>query len=171
MLKRCLRVDIRLTSTPAGARAEVEVKADQVGHRVPTGFADRNLLLVVEGFAQDGRAIAPLSGPLLPLHAGENSAGRPGRLYAKQLRDFDGHRPAPFWRAQSDPEDSRLMPGQPDRSSYSFPAELSRVQLRLVYRRFWEDVAVVKNWPDNEIKLVEQTIPVQAGREVRWSGP
>jgi hypothetical protein len=171
MLKRCLKVDIRLIRAPGEVRAEVEVKADQVGHRVPTGFADRNLLLVVEGFAEDGPPIAPLTGPLLPPHAGKSLAGRPGRLYAKQLRDFDGHKPAPFWRAQPNPEDSRLVPGQPDRSSYGFPAELGRVRLRLLYRRFWEDVAVVKDWPDNETKLVEQTISIEAGREVRWSGP
>src|SRR5262249_37185986 len=47
MLRRCLRLDVRLH--PNG-RAEVAVQADAVGHRVPTGFIDRNLILVLEAF-------------------------------------------------------------------------------------------------------------------------
>jgi hypothetical protein len=180
MVKRCLKMTIALRSNseevgrfskPSHVWAEVEIRAVDVGHRVPTGFADRNLLLVIEAFDRDGRPIAPRTGPLLPLHVGKSMAGRPGRLYAKQLSAFDGRRPAPFWRAQPDPDDSRLTPGQADRISYCFPAGTTRVRVRLLYRRFWEEAAILKNWPDNETELVEQTFSIIPGREVRWMGP
>lgn len=154
MLRRCLKVDVQLTSSPEGVLAEVEVRADQVGHRVPTGFADRHLLLVVEGFDAAGQPVAARTGPVLPPSTGMRFAGRRGRLYAKQLSDFAGHQPVPFWRAGPEPEDSRLLPERSDRSCYGFPAALCRVEVRLVYRRFWDEVAIQKNWPNDEIVIV-----------------
>jgi hypothetical protein len=171
MLQRGVKVHVTLRSGLDDLQVDVEVRADGVGHRLPTGFADRNLLLVVEASDPHGQSMAPRSGPVLPQHAGKSMAGRPGRLYAKQLSDFDGRKPAPFWRAQPDPEDSRLVPGRADRTSYRFPAGGSHVQVRLLYRRFWEEVAILKNWPDNEIKLVDRTFPILLGNEVRWHGP
>lgn len=171
MLKRCLSVQLTLRSSSEGVQADLEVRADHVGHRVPTGFVDRNVVLVIEAFDAEGRFVAPCTGPLLPPLAGKSLAGRPGRLYAKQLTGFDGCQPVPFWRAQPDLKDSRLFPGQPDRISYRFPVGPRKVQLRLVYRRFWEDVAVQKNWSDNETELLEQTVPVSPLHEVHWASP
>jgi Cytochrome c554 and c-prime len=162
MLKNCLKVDITVASSADEVQVEAKVQAEQVGHRVPTGFADRNLVLIVEAFDPNGRDVPLLAGRLLPPGAGKRFAGRPGRLYAKQLRDFDGRWPVPFWRAQPEVDDRRLIPGQADHSSYRFPAGPSRVQVRLVYRRFWEEVAILKDWPDNEIEVADHVIPVRS---------
>jgi hypothetical protein len=171
MLKRCVKLHILLTSNTQALQAELEVRADQVGHRVPTGFADRNLVLVIEAFDQDGHPIAPSTGPLLPPGAGKSLAGLLGRLYAKQLSDFDGHKPVPFWRAQPDPEDSRLAPGKPDRIIAHFAPGLTRLRVRLIYRPFWEEVAVVKNWPDDQTTILDQSFSVSPGKQVNWTGP
>jgi hypothetical protein len=171
MLKRCLKLHLVLSANGQELQAEVEVRTDQVGHRVPTGFADRNLVLVVEGFDNAGQAVAPRTGPLLPDRAGKRFAGSLGRIYAKQLSDFDGHTPVPFWRAQPDSNDSRLIPGRPDRISAHFPPGLSRLRVRLLYRRFWEEVAVAKDWPDNETTLLDESLAVPPGKQVDWTGP
>jgi hypothetical protein len=171
MLRDALKVAVDLKPGPAGVRAEIEVRADGAGHRVPTGFVDRNLLLVVEALAGDGSALRAQSGPILPEVAGDGLAGRPGRLYAKLLKDFDGHSPVPFWRAQPEAVDTRLVPGQADRSVFTFPAEAERVRVRVVYRRFWQQQAEVKGWTDHERTVMDQTVPVQADRPTRWSGP
>jgi hypothetical protein len=167
MLRRCLKVSASLADGGDGVRVEVAVRADQVGHRVPTGFVDRNLLLVVEGLDTDGRPVAARRGPLLAGAAGEGFAGQPGRLYAKLLKDDDGHSPAPFWRADPDARDSRLLPGQADRTVYVFPGQLDRVRIRLLYRRFWPQVAAAKHWPDNEIAVVDRLLtrlpPMRSG--------
>src|SRR5262249_24471024 len=108
MLRACLSVSARLTRTPGGLRARVTVRADRVGHRVPTGFIDRNLVLVVE--AQDaGEKPVPLtSGPTLSGLAGKGLARKAGRLYAKQWADKDGQSPLPFWRPGGRLTDTRL---------------------------------------------------------------
>jgi hypothetical protein len=171
MLQRCLKVRILLHSSVQGVRAELNVRAVQVGHRVPTGFADRNLVLVVEGYDKTGQAIAPRTGPLLPLNAGKNLAGRLGRLYAKQLSDFDGHKPVPFWHARPDADDSRLRPEETDPIVAEFAPELSRLRVRLLYRRFWEAVALAKDWPDNQTTIIDKTLFVSPGQQVQWTGP
>jgi hypothetical protein len=158
MLRRCLKVDVRLARANDALRAEVEVRADDVGHRVPTGFIDHHLLLVLEGIDDQGRPLPALQGPVLPEAAGKGLAGKPGRLYGKLLRDFQGRSPAPFWLADPAFTDSRLHPGQPDRSVYVYAPEVAQVRVRLLYRRFWQEVADVKGWPDNEIPVLEKTL-------------
>src|SRR5262249_2198196 len=93
MLRRCLKVNV----TKNDARVSVEVRAENVGHRVPTGFIDRNLVLIVEGEDSNGVPLKLVKGPLLPPSAGKKMAGLPGRLFAKQLSDPEGLSPIPFW--------------------------------------------------------------------------
>ena len=88
MLKRCVTVDLSLRSGREGLQVDVEVRADQVGHRVPTGFADRNLLLVVEALDKDGQSLAPRSGPLLPRQVGKRLAGRSGPSLRQAVERF-----------------------------------------------------------------------------------
>jgi hypothetical protein len=159
MLRQCLHVGGRLERGADGVRAVVEVRADGVGHRVPTGFADHNLVLVVDGLTAAGASVAPRSGPRLPELAGKDVAGRPGRLYAKVLRDFDGHSPAPFWRADPALTDTRLEPGRTDRLDIRFPPEVEQLRVRLLYRRFWPEVADLKGWTDNEIVVFDRRCP------------
>src|SRR5439155_3775494 len=106
-------------------------------------------------FDAAGNTLPASDGPTLPHVTGRDVAGRSGRLYAKLLRDFDGRAPAPFWRADPDFADTRLTPGEPDVSRYRFPPAAVRVRLRLLYRRFWPEVAAVKGWTDNERVVAE----------------
>ena len=160
MLRRSLHVSSSAARQQEVVRVEVEVSAENVGHHVPTGFVDRNLVLVVQGLDDAGRSLPALKGATLPRVAGAAWTGGAGRLYARLLKDFDGHSPVPFWRADPAASDSRLRPGQPDCSSYVFPGGVQRVRVRLLYRRFWPEVAERKSWPDNEMVIVDQTVAV-----------
>jgi hypothetical protein len=157
MPRDCVQVSAELRRGPEGAVAEVRVRADGVGHRVPTGFIDRHLLLVVEGLTADGKALLARTGPTLPAAAGPDLAGRPGRLYAKFLRDPDGNGPVPFWREGAEATDTRLSPGEVDRADFVFPAAVVRLRTRLLYRRFWQEVARGKGWPDRDLIVNERT--------------
>jgi hypothetical protein len=163
MLRRCVSVDTSLERHGDEVRARVSVHADGAGHRVPTGYIDRQLLLVAEGVDAQGRPLAPLrSSTLLPDEAGRELAGKPGRLYAKRLRDESGHRPAPFWSHDGkEPIDTRLTPGQIDRLDLAYPAELARLRLRVFYRRFWDEVVRIKGWRDQDVTVVDQTYRVK----------
>ena len=126
---------------------------------MPTGFIDRHLILAVEGQAADGRVLRPRSGPALPAAAGPDLAGKPGRLYAKLLKDFDGRSPVPFWRADPEPADNRLTPGRADELIFVLPADLARLRVRVLYRRFWQEVARAKGWPDRDLTVLDQSFP------------
>jgi hypothetical protein len=131
MLRRCLKIKASIK----GNRVEVELLADNVGHRVPTGYFDRNIILHME--AVDGaRQAVPLTvGPVLPA-AAVPWQGMPGKVYAKQAPAGNG-KPLPFWLTEADAEDTRLWPGQPDRTTFTFARPPARVRLRCVYQRLW----------------------------------
>jgi hypothetical protein len=135
---------------------EVVVSVRDVGHRVPTGFPDRHLLLVVDVQPQSDE-VPQAFGPVLPEAAGAALAGRPGKLFAKQLTGLDGDFPAPFWRASPEFIDTRLRTERPDRSRFRF-LNPRRVELRLLYRRFWAATTASKGWPDETVVLVRKTI-------------
>jgi len=161
MLREAVSLSAVLRRDQGAVRAEVEVRADGAGHRLPTGFIDRHLLLVVDALDADGKSLPLKKGPVLSSVVGPALAGRPGKLYAKLLTDFDGHSPAPFWRADPEPTDTRLTPGQPDRLTFDFPERTARLGLRLLYRRFWQQVADEKHWPDNESVVVDRVVRVE----------
>jgi hypothetical protein len=171
MLRRCLHVSIEAKRHSDFLEATVEIRADQVGHRVPTGFVDRNLLLVVEALGPADSSPPPTAGQRLPALAGESWAGKAGRLYAKRLTDFDGRTPVPFWRARPEVEDNRLVAGQPDIIQWRLDPTTTRLRLRLIYRRFWPETSKVKGWPSDEIVVFDHEMFVDSERNVRWSSP
>jgi hypothetical protein len=168
MLRRCLRLTLRLEQKEDRLRVNVQLWADDVGHRVPTGFVDRHLILAVEAFDQAEKRLSAERGPVLPPRAGAELAGIAGKLYAKHLQDFEGHGPAPFWRADANLVDTRLAPASVDDVALWFSGQAQRLRLRLVYRRFWAEVATAKSWPDNELVLIDQVFPLRAG-EFTWT--
>jgi hypothetical protein len=157
MLRRCLQLDVRCRKEDGRLHVEVTLRAEQVGHRVPTGFIDRHLLLTVEAFDRGGAAVPLLAGSVLAAPAGD-LAGRPGWLYAKLLVGDKGATPLPFWVTGSEVHDTRLVPGPPDQRSFVFPAHAARVDVRLVYRRFWHSVAAARGWTDNDLVVVARRI-------------
>ncbi|HEY7327545.1 MAG TPA: multiheme c-type cytochrome [Gemmataceae bacterium] len=158
MLRRAVKVAVDFERRSDTVRARVQLWTEGVGHRLPTGFVDRHLLLVVEGQTVDGRTGSLKEGPKLPPLAGDELAGRPGRLYARVLRDFEGHSPVPFWLASPDsPPDTRLIPGKVEEDIFDFSTTLTSLRLRVLYRRFWPEVARSKHWPDDDLLVLERT--------------
>jgi hypothetical protein len=159
MLRRCLSCDAELRRGPGGVEAEVRLRVEGAGHRVPTGYIDRQLILVAEAVDAGGRELAAEEGPTLPAAVGKPLAGRQGRLFARVLRDESGHSPAPFWRTDgAEPTDTRLTPGATERVRWRFPTGMSRLRLRVLYRRFWDEVARSKGWPDRDLTVFDQSV-------------
>jgi hypothetical protein len=159
MLRRCLTLQVR---TNAPGEIEIEVAAQNVGHRVPTGFPDRQVILVVEGFDATDKHVPLLDGPRLPASVGKWQ-GLPGRLYAKQLFGEGERTPTPFWLPILKTQDTRLIPEQPDRQTFQFPVNVRRVRVQLWYRRFWQDVADARGWTDNDSLIHENIWPSAKG--------
>jgi len=155
MLRRSLTISADAVSDDGGMKVTVRLQADHVGHKVPTGFVDRNLLLVVESLGPDG-SCSSSEGPKLPSFVGKEWAGKAGKVYAKRLSDYQGNSPVPFWRARPEVEDTRLIPGQADLVQWRFPLGPNRVHLRIIYRRFWPETAKTKGWPRDDIVVMDQ---------------
>ncbi|RPJ36820.1 MAG: hypothetical protein EHM21_18725 [Chloroflexi bacterium] len=143
----------------------VSITNDQTGHHIPTDAPIRQMILVVQAFDSAGKPLALRQGPLLPDYSG-SYAGWPGKSFAKVLKDeWTGEMPtAAYWRPVSIVEDTRLAAMATDTTRYSFdlPAgEVAKVQVRLVFRRAFAELAKQKGWNDPDILMEESTIQVE----------
>ncbi len=155
MLRDSLRVKLKFDERGGNESVSITLTATNVGHRVPTGFVDRHLILAVEGINKNGRTTKAVSGPVLPDTCG-SLAGIPGKLYAKHLFGESGAAPVPFWGEVFDVQVTRLFPDQPDRTEFQLSGKLASIRVRVIYRRFWENVEKEKGWPDGAIIVYDQ---------------
>ncbi|HVX11431.1 MAG TPA: multiheme c-type cytochrome [Pirellulales bacterium] len=156
MLRRAVDVSFAGRRKEEAVDVSITLVLHDVGHRLPTGFIDRHLLLIVEPVDHAGEPATVSSGLRLPAAAGNDLAGKPGQLFAKLLTDADGRAPAPFWRAGVSITDSRLQPDRPESFTFRFSPATERVRVRIVYRRFWQEVADSKQWPEDEIVVCDR---------------
>jgi hypothetical protein len=96
-------------------------------------------------------------------------AGSAGAYYAKLLRDgYNGEMPsAAYWRPVTIAEDTRLAALATDVTQYAFSlpsGAAARVQVRLWFRRAFQELADLKGWDDPDILMEEAIIQVEASR-------
>ena len=161
MLRRCLHVQTTSRRQRDGACVNVTISMTDVGHRMPTGYIDRQLILVVQATDSVGKELRLQSGPVLPDIVG-SLRGAAGCLFAKQPVGFDGQAPAPFWIAQPDLLDTRLKPNQPQEAKFLFPVETRHIRMSLLYRRFWEAETRIKRWLSTDIVVYDEAIDISA---------
>ncbi len=162
MLRRAIRLEVETLAPPAGNETphvlRVSLRTEGVGHWLPTGFVDRHLILSIVVRDAEGSALDVPAGPRLPPAAGRALAGKSGVLLARLLTDLEGNAPAPFWRAGVTVSDTRLRPSETAESRYTLPNAAATVEVRLVFRRFWQEVASEKDWPSDEIVVAERIL-------------
>ena len=158
MLRQSLKVQVQAKAETDGRRIEIEITAQRVGHRVPTGFVDRQLILVVAASGAKNQRVDLVEGSRLPASTGKWS-GSAGMLYAKQLFDDKGHTPVPFWTPIDKITDTRLLPDQTGSANdFLFATSAKHVTVQLWYRRFWHEVAQARGWTDNDALIHEQKL-------------
>jgi len=165
MLRESIEVDVTLEQRGDSLQCTVTLLARDAGHRVPTGFIDRHLLLVVEPLDTRGRRLKVTRGPTLPDVAGERLTGLSGRVFARRLVDESGNGPVPFWRAAKVAHDTRLFPGETETTLMELPAITHRVRVRVLYRRFWQTVTLAKRWPDDTTVVFDRYTIVETSRD------
>ena len=109
MLRGCLRATVDFRQAANGVRATVRLWAEGSGHRVPTGFIDRHLILTVEGEDAAGKPVAVRDGPLLPAAAGKDREGK--RRQAVRQASARFRRPQPGAILAGRPRRDRHPPG------------------------------------------------------------
>lgn len=144
---------------------EVSITNDQTGHHIPTDVPIRQMILVVEAVDANGDPLEIIKGPVLPDYAGDLAAS-PGKSYAKVLRDeWTGEAPtAAYWRPVTILEDSRLAAMETDTTRYVFElqdGEPATIQVRLIFRRAFQELAQLKGWNDPDILMEEEIIQIK----------
>ncbi|GAG37141.1 unnamed protein product, partial [marine sediment metagenome] len=124
----------------------VTITNTQAGHHVPTDHPARNMILVVRATDDQQRALAQIAGPTVPDWGGVGSdpndyAGRPGKGYAKVLRDVaSGEAPvASYWKQVLIQSDNRLAAFEADTTTCDFLVPEGggdvEVEATLIFRR------------------------------------
>ena len=146
---------------------DVSITNDKTGHHIPTDAPMRHMMLEVRAQDTLGLSLPLRSGSLLPAWAG-NLAGRPGRGYAKILRDdWTGETPtSAYWRPVTIVEDTRLAAFATDSSRYIFDLPAAGrgavVDARLVFRRAFQELMQQKGWTDPDVVMEEERVEVKA---------
>ncbi len=160
-------VTMRTTAQRSGNQLQVEVKVtnDQTGHDIPTDAPIRSMILVVEVVDASGKTVTLSQGPLNPAWSG-NFGGKPGKTFAKLLKDdWTGETPtAAYWRPVTVVEDTRLSALATDTTRYTFDlpvGQAAKVNVRLVFRRAFQQLAQQKGWNDPDVLMEENTIQVE----------
>ncbi len=159
MLAKCVEVKVATDRQADSIHASIDLRTHDVGHRVPTGFIDRHLILCVEAFDADKQPLMATKGSRLPSAAGD-LASQAGQLFAKRWVNEEGS-PIPFWRAGGTLSDNRLAPDTITRETFEFPAQAKQIRVRLIFRAFWYATAQDKNWPEDAIVLFDQTVSTE----------
>ena len=147
-------------------QVEISITNDKTGHHIPTDAPIRSMILVVEALDSNGEPLPLLEGPVNPAYSG-NYGGMPGKTFAKVLRDdWTGEFPTgAYWRPVTIVEDTRLAAFATDTTTYTFDApqgEAITVNVRLVFRRAFADLAQQKGWNDPDILMEHETISIPA---------
>ncbi len=142
------------------------------GHHIPTDNPLRNLILLVEAADSNGQPLSLITGEIIPDYGGigdpaeGNYAGLPGVLYAKILADFfTGETPTfAYWRQTRLVSDNRIAALETDTSSYRFripsgSGEIT-VSARLIFRRAFIDLMVIKAWDTPDILMESAAVRV-----------
>ena len=119
------------------------------GHKFPTDSPLRHLILFVQVTDMFNNPLTQVGGPMIPKVGDSDYAGYPGQIYANLLKDKDTNSvpTIAYWNPvepAGTPSDTRLVPGVPVQSGYSFIAPSNgsvTISVRLIYRNVFFDIA------------------------------
>lgn len=169
LLRAAVSLGVRTEREAGRLRVEVTLRNVGAGHHVPTGSPMRQLILVARAYDPAGEELACDVGPTLPDWVGVGDpedgrfAGLCGKAYAKVLEDsWTGRAPtAAYWNPVRLVIDNRLAAGQTDVVTWAFALpnrDAARVDVTLLYRRAFIDLAQRKGWSDDDIVLAERSL-------------
>lgn len=148
----------------------VEILNDQTGHHVPTDSPLRHMILLVEVTGPEG-PLQLLDGPVVPSWGGVGDpaegryAGQPGTAYAKVLEElWTGVSPTgAYWNPTRVVSDNRIPAMGSDTTVYRFADPGTggvEVEVTLLFRRAYLDLAMQKGWPINDIVMETASVTI-----------
>lgn len=154
---------------------EVSITNDLTGHSVPTDSPLRHLILLVQATDVLGNALHQIAGSTVPGWGGVGDpdqgyyAGLPGKAYARVLQEnWTGISPSgSYWNPVRVVTDNRLAAFASDHSEYVFAAPEAgnaNIQVNLLFRRAFIQLADWKGWEDPDIVMESVTIEIESPR-------
>jgi hypothetical protein len=164
LLKNALTMTVTAALDGPELHVQVTLFNDKTGHHVPTGSPLRHLILLVEALDSSGRLLNLSNGPTLPDWCGSDPSlpdhygGMPGIAYARVLAEqWTNTSPTgAYWNPTYLVSDNRLAAYTSDTSRYTFAitGEMPvNLQVRLLYRRTFIQLAEQKGWDDPDILM------------------
>lgn len=146
----------------------VTVVNSGAGHKFPTDSPLRHLILLVEVRDENNNSLIQMGGPMIPKVGDSDYVGYPGQIYANLLKDKDTNSipTVAYWNPVDAAwlnADTRLVPGVPVRSEYSFAAPSNGsfvITARLIYRNAFYDIAIKKKWTIIDIEAAQVSVPI-----------
>ncbi len=149
----------------------VKITNDQTGHHIPTDSPLRHLILLVRAIDEQGHFLRQLEGPVLPEWIGIGDpnqgyyAGLPGKAFSKVLEELwtEVSPSGAYWNPTRILNDNRIAAFATDSSTYTFGATIEdkiTVDVVLLFRRAFKDLALQKNWEIHDIVMERKVISV-----------
>lgn len=166
LLRNALTMEARAERREGRIAVTVTLTNDKTGHHVPTDSPLRHLILLVEAVDARGAALPQLTGPRLPDWCGkapakgDHYAGRPGKAYAKLLKEkwTDVFPTGAYWNHTELVSDNRLAAFAADTAEFAFAAPVRQgavVTVKLLYRRAFITLMEQKQWNVPDIVMAE----------------
>jgi hypothetical protein len=164
LLQNALTMTVTYALDGSALHVQVILTNDQTGHHVPTDSPLRHLILLVQVSDASGQPLPLVYGPTLPDWCGpypdqpNHYGGDPGVAYARVLAEqWTNTSPtAAYWNPTYLVSDNRLAANASDTSRYTFsatPVPPAHLQVRLLYRRAFIQLAEQKGWEVKDILM------------------
>lgn len=171
LLRNALSMETKAMLRDGRIEVTVTLENDKTGHHVPSDSPLRHLILIIEAKDSKGTVLKQLSGPKLPDWCGTRKerqghyAGRPGRTYAKLLKEkwTEAFPTGAYWNHTELVSDNRLAAFDRDASIYAFePPRQGKttVTVKLLYRRAFIDLMERKKWDVPDILMARHILDV-----------
>lgn len=173
LLRAAVTMNVTADRRPDRVNVDVEIVNDRTGHHVPTGSPLRHLILLVTAGDDDGQTLPLLNGPTVPDWGGVGDpvdgfyGGHPGTAYAKVLEELwtELSPTGAYWNPTRVLSDNRIPAMGKDVTEYNFAAPPDgdvRVEVMLLFRRAYIELAKQKGWNVDDIVMARETVVLSA---------
>ena len=133
-LKSAVQMDVTTEPLTDGLRVKVTLTNVGAGHAVPTGHGLKRYILAVFG-KSDGVLLSPAGNLPRDERFNETADATHGVVIGRRFADSQGDDWAlPYWRADRESEDTRLLPDQPQVYTFDLPGA-DAAEVKLILRR------------------------------------
>jgi hypothetical protein len=171
LLQNAVNMEVKVGRFDEELVVTVNITNDRTGHHVPTDSPLRHLILIVKATDSQSNLLQQSDGPVIPPWCGVGDpnagfyGGLPGKAFAKVLEEHwtEVSPTGAYWNPTRLLSDNRIAAFATDSSAYRFITNSNNkitVEVVLLFRRAFIDLALQKDWEINDIEMESIVINV-----------